>query len=110
MAYREVMGGVMMRRSFSVFGRARDGHEVIRLRAWIAQLCSRDEKHRDVDAGAVLRLMAELDRFVPRSALPVTAYLAGRAVGRGASTDQVIRELSDQSAFWRDAGAIDWRD
>lgn len=100
----------MMRRSFSVFGRARDDQEVIRLRAWIAQLCSPDEKHQDVDAGTVLTLIAELDRFVPRSALPVTAYLAGRAVGRGASTDQVIRGLSDKSAFWRDAAEIDWRD
>jgi hypothetical protein len=56
---------------------------------WIAQVCEALDLPADsVDARLVLDLARDVAHGVDRPAAPVTAYLAGLAVGRGASPAQ----------------------
>ncbi len=57
---------------------------------WVAQVCdSLDLPAECVDSAMVLDLTRDVAHSVSRPAAPVTAYLAGLAVGCGAAPDQV---------------------
>ena len=54
----------------------------------------------DVPTGAVLDLARDVAHNVVRPGAPVSAYLMGLAVGRGADPSEVAQRLSDLAHSW----------
>lgn len=64
------------------------------LSEWIAQVCEAIDLPADsVDTVMVLDLARDVAHSVDRRAAPVTAYLAGLAVGRGAEPAQTTATI-----------------
>ena len=71
------------------------------LDTWIAAAC--DElglNPSDVDAKSVLDVARDVAHNVVRPGAPVTAYLMGIAVGRGADPAEVADRLSSLALEW----------
>ena len=71
------------------------------LDTWIAAAC--DElglAPAEVDAKAVLDVARDVAHNVVRPGAPVTAYLMGLAVGRGADPADVAARLSSRALDW----------
>ena len=69
------------------------------LEDWIAAV--RDELHVDpVDTGLVLDVARDVAHGVARPAAPLTAYLLGLAVGRGADPGQAAAAVTALAATW----------
>jgi hypothetical protein len=64
------------------------------MEAWTAAVRRELELDDDPQVRLVLRLAKEVAHGVLRPAAPVTAYLAGLAVGRGADPAEVAARLS----------------
>ncbi len=56
-----------------------------------------------VDTGLVLDLARDVAHGVMRPAAPLTAYLVGLAVGRGADPAEATRLVSDLARDWGDS-------
>lgn len=52
------------------------------------------------DVALVLDLAREVAHGVERPAAPVTTYLVGQAVARGADVHDLVRQLSELAARW----------
>jgi hypothetical protein len=66
---------------------------------WLAEACAElGVEPSEVDAKLVLDLARDVAHNVERPAAPVTAYLLGLAVGRGADPAQTARRLSALSS------------
>lgn len=72
-----------------------DGSE---LDAWLHQICAALDVPEDVDRTAVLDLARDVAHGVARPAAPLTAYLVGVAVGRGADPAAAIDVVRRQVA------------
>ena len=72
------------------------------LDTWIAAACSEiGLQPGDVDAKAVLEVARDVAHQVLRPGAPVTAYLMGVAVGRGADPSDVATRLSALALSWQ---------
>jgi Domain of unknown function (DUF6457) len=65
-------------------------HEETDLDAWLHRVCAELELPEAVDRTAVLDLARDVAHGVTRPAAPLTAYLVGVAVGRGADPAAAI--------------------
>jgi Domain of unknown function (DUF6457) len=71
------------------------------LDAWVAAACAElGLQPDDVKAGAVLDVARDVAHQVLRPGAPVTAYLMGVAVGRGADPSDVADRLSALALAW----------
>jgi len=74
------------------------------LAAWLAQVC--DDlgiAHTELDVARLLDLAADVAHQVARPAVPLTLYLAGRALGPDASpedVERVLQQVAASSAAW----------
>ena len=74
------------------------------LEDWITAV--REELHVDpVDTGLVLDLARDVAHGVARPAAPLTAYLLGLAVGRGADPRQAAAAVSALAETWPNRAA-----
>lgn len=72
------------------------------LDSWIAAVCAElDLRPGDVEAKAVLDVARDVAHQVIRPGAPVSAYLMGVAVGRGADPSVVAAKLSALALSWR---------
>jgi hypothetical protein len=72
------------------------------LDSWIAAACAElDLRPGDVEAKAVLDVARDVAHQVIRPGAPVSAYLMGVAVGRGADPSAVAAKLSALALNWR---------
>lgn len=55
----------------------------------------------EIPVGDILDLATAVARGVLRPGVPVTAFLAGLAVGRGLPPEAVLAGLSDRAREWR---------
>lgn len=67
---------------------------------WIAALCAELGIEADVDVKAVLDVARDAAHQVDRPAAPVSTYLMGFAVARGADSSQVADLVSRLAAGW----------
>ena len=68
---------------------------------WIAAVCDElDLSPADIDPKAVLDVARDVAHNVVRPGAPVTAYLMGVAVGRGADPADVAARLSSLALEW----------
>jgi hypothetical protein len=71
------------------------------LDAWIAAACAElGLRPDDVEARAVLDVARDVAHQVVRPGAPVSAYLMGVAVGRGADPSDVAARLSALALSW----------
>jgi hypothetical protein len=71
------------------------------LDAWVAAACAElGLRPDDVKAGAVLDVARDVAHQVLRPGAPVSAYLMGVAVGRGADPSDVADRLSALALAW----------
>lgn len=54
----------------------------------------------DVPVGDILDMAKAVAHEVTRPGVPVTAFLAGLAVGRGGTAEEVLAELTRQAEAW----------
>lgn len=74
------------------------------LERWIEAACTDlGIDPASVDTRAVLDLARDVAHGVDRPAAPVTAYLLGVAVGRGASASHVAARLSTLAGQWAES-------
>lgn len=72
------------------------------LDAWIAAACAElGLRPDDVEAKSVLDVARDVAHQVVRPGAPVSAYLMGVAVGRGADPSDVAARLSALALSWR---------
>ncbi len=74
-----------------------------RLDEWVAAACVElglDPHDDAVPTGLVLSLAKDVAHQVVRPGAPVTAYLLGLAVGRGADPEQTAARLSALAGRW----------
>lgn len=68
---------------------------------WTAEVCTRLELDPDsMDRTLVLDLARDVARGVARPAAPLTAYLLGVAVGRGADPATAARTVTELAEGW----------
>jgi hypothetical protein len=81
---------------------ARERHgEPESLRAWTADLCTAlDLDPSDVDTSLVLDVAREVAHSVMRPAAPLSAYLLGVAVGRGAAPADLAETVLALAEAW----------
>jgi hypothetical protein len=71
------------------------------LDAWVTAACEElDLAPADVHPKAVLDVARDVAHHVLRPGAPVTAYLMGVAVGRGADPADVAARISDLARTW----------
>jgi hypothetical protein len=75
---------------------------------WVSAACAElDLSPADVDVRVVLDLARDVAHHVLRPGAPVTAYLLGVAVGRGADPATAAARLARLAAGWPAADAAD---
>ena len=68
---------------------------------WTAQVCAAlGLEPGTVDRGVVLDLARDVAHSVARPAAPLTAYLLGVAVGRGADPAATARTITELATTW----------
>ncbi|TDB85876.1 hypothetical protein E1264_19665 [Actinomadura sp. KC216] len=73
---------------------------------WIDAACRELGLERcDIDQGLVLDLARDVAHGVARPGAPLTAYLLGLAVGRGAPARDAAARLTEMAENWKAAGA-----
>ena len=76
------------------------------LDAWVAAACAElGLGPQDVSVKAVLDVARDVAHQVTRPGAPVSAYLMGLAVGRGADPSDVAERLSALAMAWPSRGA-----
>jgi len=79
-----------------------------RMDEWVSAACAElDLSPADVDVRVVLDLARDVAHHVLRPGAPVTAYLLGVAVGRGADPATAAARLARLAAGWPAAAAAD---
>jgi len=79
-----------------------------RMDEWVSAACAElDLSPADVDVRVVLDLARDVAHHVLRPGAPVTAYLLGVAVGRGADPATAAARLARLAAGWPAADAAD---
>jgi len=79
-----------------------------RMDEWVSAACAElDLSPADVDVRVVLDLARDVAHHVLRPGAPVTAYLLGVAVGRGADPATAAARLTRLAAGWPAAAAAD---
>jgi hypothetical protein len=74
------------------------------LEDWTATVCDAlGIEPGSVDVTAVLDMTRDVAHEVARPAAPLTAYLAGIAVGRGAPPDEVVTKVTGLALGWADS-------
>ena len=74
------------------------------LEDWTATVCAElGLEPESVNVTAVLDMTRDVAHDVARPAAPLTAYLAGIAIGRGASSDEVVTKVTSLAQAWPDA-------
>jgi hypothetical protein len=73
------------------------------LEDWTASVCAElGLDPAEVDVTAVLDMTRDVAHGVARPAAPLTAYLAGIAIGRGASPAAVVTKVTGLAQSWPD--------
>lgn len=67
---------------------------------WIAAVCRELEIAPDLDVRALLDIARDAAHAVERPAAPVTTYLAGWAIAKGADPADVSARLSALASGW----------
>jgi hypothetical protein len=84
---------------------------MVALDDWTADACrALNLDPADVDVALVLNLARDVAHGVMRPAAPLSAYLLGVAVGRGADTKIVADTLTSLAAGWSAAQSADGPD
>lgn len=77
--------------------------DVSTLEDWTATVCAElGLEPGSVDVTAVLDMTRDVAHDVARPAAPLTAYLAGIAIGRGAPADEVVTKVTNLAQSWPD--------
>ncbi|MCB0918818.1 MAG: hypothetical protein KDC39_09660 [Actinobacteria bacterium] len=71
---------------------------------WTAALAQELGLDTTVDVEAVLNVAREVAHAVDRPAAPVSTYLLGYAVGRGADPRSAAEAVAELAQAWRPAG------
>lgn len=75
--------------------------DVNALRDWTDAVCLElDLDATEVDRGLILDLARDVAHSVARPAAPLTAYIAGLAVGRGAESRDVAARITELAESW----------
>jgi hypothetical protein len=75
--------------------------DVSTLEDWTATVCAElGLEPGAVDVSAVLDMTRDVAHDVARPAAPLTAFLAGIAIGRGASATEVVTKVTSLAQSW----------